>query len=130
MAAEDLLGALSLGADRPHVFDSGHVAIACEVASQIALAIRQTRLYAAEQRARRLAETLSAANLALTQTLDLDTILDTLLEYLEQLVPYDSASAMVYEADARLVVRSVRGAARWGDAQLTLNLALDVATSP
>ncbi len=130
MAAEDLLGALSLGADRPHMFDSGHVAIACEVASQIALAIRQTRLYAAEQRARRLAETLSAANLALTQTLDLDTILDTLLEYLEQLVPYDSASAMVYEADARLVVRSVRGAARWGDAQLTLNLALDVATSP
>jgi signal transduction histidine kinase/DNA-binding response OmpR family regulator len=85
---------------------------------------------AAEQRARRLAETLSAANLALTQTLDLDTILDTLLEYLEQLVPYDSASAMVYEADARLVVRSVRGAARWSDAQLTLNLALDVATSP
>ena len=83
-----------------------------------------------EQRARRLAETLSAANLALTQTLDLDTILDTLLEYLEQLVPYDSASAMVYEANARLVVRSVRGAARWGDVQLTLNLALDVATSP
>jgi signal transduction histidine kinase/FixJ family two-component response regulator len=83
-----------------------------------------------EQRARRLAETLSAANLALTQTLDLDTILDTLLEYLKQLVPYDSASAMVYEADARLVVRSVRGAARWGDVQLTLNLVLDVATSP
>ncbi len=130
IAAGDLLGVLSLEADQPRAFAPEHVAIAREVADQIAVAIRQTRLYAAEQRARRLAETLRAANLALTQTLDLDTILDTLLEYLGQLVPYDSASAMVYEADARLIVRSVRGEARWGDLALTRDLVLDAAASP
>jgi PAS domain S-box-containing protein len=91
---------------------------------------RLQMLYAAEQHARRSAEILRAANLALTQTLDLDTILDTLLEYLEQLVPYDSASAMVYEADARIVVRSVRGEARWGDLHLVREMVLEVASFP
>jgi signal transduction histidine kinase len=129
-AAGDLVGVLSLGAEQPRAFAPDHVAIAREVANEIAVAIRQARLYAAEQQARRLAETLRAANLAQTRTLDLDTILDTLLEYLRQLVPYDSAAAMVCDADARLTVRSVSGEARWGDARLGRGHALDIRSSP
>jgi signal transduction histidine kinase/CheY-like chemotaxis protein len=130
IAAGNLVGVLSLGADQPRAFAPDHVAIAREVANEIAVAIRQARLYAAEQRARRLAETLRAANLAQTQTLDLDTILDTLLEYLRQLVPYDSAAAMVCDADTHLTVRSVSGEARWGDARLSPGLVLDISSSP
>jgi PAS domain S-box-containing protein len=73
---------------------------------------RQTRLYIEEQRARQVAETLRAANLALTQTLDLDTVLETFLEHLGQIVPYDSANIMLLEANSRLIVRGVRGDAR------------------
>jgi hypothetical protein len=84
---------------------------------------------AREQRARQLAETLRVANLAQTMTLDLDTILDTLLEYLAQLIPYDSAAAMVYDANTRLTVRSVSGEAHWDDLPLTPGLVLDVPAS-
>jgi signal transduction histidine kinase len=81
---------------------------------------------AREQRARQLAETLRVANLAQTMTLDLDTILGTLLEYLAQLIPYDSAAAMVCDADARLTVRSVSGEAHWDDVPLIHGMVLDI----
>jgi signal transduction histidine kinase len=46
----------------------------------------------AERAQRQLAETLTAANQALTQSLNLETVLETLLEYVARLVPYDNAT--------------------------------------
>ncbi|RME00791.1 MAG: PAS domain S-box protein, partial [Bacteroidetes bacterium] len=46
------------------------------------------RTLAAEQEARQLAETIQAANVALSRSLDRDVILETLLDYLGQLVAY------------------------------------------
>lgn len=65
--------------------------------------------YRAEYEARRVAETLYIANLALTQSLDLDTVLESLLDYLVRLVPYDSANVMLFESETRLAVRATRG---------------------
>jgi signal transduction histidine kinase len=125
VAAEALLGVLTVGSRRPGAFAPDHIAIASELANQLAVAIRQARLYAAEQRARRQAEHLRAANLALTQSLDLATILDTLLEHLKQLVPYDSASAMVLRDGTHLVVWSAQGAPRWDAVPLERHAVLD-----
>jgi PAS domain S-box-containing protein len=50
------------------------------------------------------AEALRKATLALTQNLRMDAVLDTLLQSLVHIVPYDSASVILTEADGRLFV--------------------------
>jgi PAS domain S-box-containing protein len=57
----------------------------------------------------RTAETLRAANLALTQSLTLEVVLERLLDCLSRLVPYDSANVMLLEQGWRLVVQASRG---------------------
>jgi len=58
---------------------------------------------------------LRAATLALTQTLELDTVLSTLLEYLEQLVPYDAANVMLRVSDTHIAMLAIRGYERWAN---------------
>lgn len=52
---------------------------------------------------------LNAADLALMQSLDLQVVLHTLLDYLGQLVPYDTASVMLAEPGMHLSIESTRG---------------------
>jgi signal transduction histidine kinase len=69
----------------------------------------ELRLYEAEQRARQTAELLRTANIALTQSLDLQTVLETLLDYLADLLPYDSGSILLRRGASGLIVRAIRG---------------------
>jgi len=124
----ELMGALHLGATVPGLFTPQHVAIAREVADHLAVAIQNARLYEAEQHARWTAETLRAANLALTQTLDLDTVLKTLLDYLGQLVPYDTASVMLPNEDGRVTIRAACGDVRWIDPAQVRQVSFDLHT--
>jgi PAS domain S-box-containing protein len=71
------------------------------------------RIEESERRAHQIADTLFAATLALTQTLDLDTVAHTLLDYVGQLVSYDSASVLLVTGETNLVVRAARGYDRW-----------------
>lgn len=80
-----------------------------------AIAAQNAKLYEAELQARQTAETLSAATLALTQTLDLDMVINTLLDYLYPLVPYDSACVLLPQDEGHLIIRVVRGYERWTD---------------
>jgi len=84
-------------------------------------------LLAGEQAARAEAEMLRAASLALSQALSLDTVLESLLDYLRQLVPYDSASVMLLEGDLRLSlrVRWTRGYEASGDANRARAISFD-----
>lgn len=50
------------------------------------------------------ANALRKATLALTQDLEMDSILDTLLQSLLELVPYESAQILLLESDSRLFV--------------------------
>jgi PAS domain S-box-containing protein len=54
--------------------------------------------------ARAEAEALRSATLALTQNLRMDAVLDTLLRCVQDIVPYDSASVILVEAEGRLFV--------------------------
>jgi PAS domain S-box-containing protein len=58
------------------------------------------------------AEILAATNLALSETLSLDAVLDKLLDHLGALVPFDTANVMLLEG-TRLVVRAFRGYEKW-----------------
>jgi len=68
---------------------------------------------------------LQTAPLALTQSLDLDKVLETLLDYLARLVPYDSASVMLLQSD-NLVIRAMRGYEHWTDPQQILGTSFNV----
>jgi PAS domain S-box-containing protein len=75
---------------------------------QVALALARTQQLAAERQRRHEAETLRAANFSLTQTLELERVLDDLLERLGQLIPYDSANVMLFDGDD-VIIRALRG---------------------
>jgi signal transduction histidine kinase len=61
----------------------------------------------AAQRARTVAEALREATLALTRSLDRETVLSTLLEHLRGIVPFDRASVMLIEEARRVSVRAI-----------------------
>ncbi len=61
----------------------------------------------AERRARTVADALREATVALTRSLDRETVLATLLDRLRRMVPFDRASVMLVEEASRVSVRAV-----------------------
>lgn len=74
----------------------------------IGLDVTERKLaHEAEQRARSTAEALREATVALTRSLDRETVLATLLDRLRRLVPFDRASIMLIEEASRVSVRAI-----------------------
>jgi PAS domain S-box-containing protein len=69
----------------------------------------ESRLIQTQQRARQMAETLRAAHIALTQTLDLQTVVETLLEHLAQVVPYHSGDILLHKTASSLTLYALKG---------------------
>ena len=88
------------------------------------------RSLAAEKKARKVAEILREANESLSRTLYLDDVLQNLLDYLMQLVPYDSANVMLREGDFHFRVVALRGYERWTDLDAAQKLVFDIRTIP
>src|SRR4029078_2751455 len=65
-------------------------------------------LLAREHAIRQETEILRDANIALTQNLSLERVLETLLDYLARIVPYDSANVMLCDTEWRFVVSAMR----------------------
>jgi PAS domain S-box-containing protein len=130
LAGERIVGFLSLFSDQPGSCSREMADLLRAFAAHAVVAIQNAGLYEAELRARQTAETLSAASLALTQTLDLDMVLNTLLDYLGRLVPYDSASVMLPQDETHLAVRAIRGYEGWTDPQEVLTITLSAKVSP
>ena len=112
---EGIIGTITVQSVAAHAFATNDERLLLILGSQAALAIKNARLFAAEQQARFVAETLRAANVALTKTLDLDSVLTTLLEYIYRLVPYDSANVMLCQGTDQLVLSALRGYENWVD---------------
>jgi len=69
------------------------------LADQAAVAIENTRLYREQHTHRRQAEALRRSALALVSTIKLDEVIDRILNELQQVVPYDSASVQLLKGD-------------------------------
>ena len=98
------------------------VGLAETIAGQVASAVENVRLFEQEQQQRKFAENLRQVSTVLTQSLDLETVLDTLLEYLEKFVPYDSASVLLLEREEFISIKSIRGYEKWTDVELVQNM--------
>src|SRR2546425_924702 len=93
--------------------------------------LERTRDLASEQQARLHAEVMRDANLALTCDLSLERILDTLLDHLHKLVPYDSANVMLADGDSRFVVSALKGYENFlADPNLPRGNAFEAASNP
>jgi PAS domain S-box-containing protein len=120
------IGFLCLDWDVPNAFSAEDVERLQAFADQAGVAARNAHLFTSVQKARQTAETLRAAYLALTQSLDLGTICERLLDYLRQLVPYDSATIFLLEDSKTLTARAVRGYQRWSDSSAALSVSFDL----
>ncbi len=87
-------------------------------------------LLAREQAIRRETEILRDANIALTQDLSLERVVETLLDFLSQLVPYDSANVMLLKGDAQFVVSALRRYEAYQDVETARFIALDANSNP
>jgi PAS domain S-box-containing protein len=87
-------------------------------------------LLAREEAVLRETEILRDANIALTENLSLDNILETLLDYLIKLVPYDSANVMLRRDDSQFVVSALRRYEGFQDVETTRAIAFDGNTNP
>lgn len=87
-------------------------------------------LSASERKQRQLAETLRASAQALTETLDLDIVLRTLLRHIRSLVQSDTASVILLEGESLLAVRAVEGYEQWTDPNRILSLKVDGERNP
>jgi PAS domain S-box-containing protein len=125
-----VIGTWNISSRQVGAYNTDDLDIAQSMADQLAIAIENAQLFEAEQYARQTAETLRSANLALTQTIDLDTVLETLLDYLGRLVPYDSANVMLLEEGTRVAVRAVRGYENWTDPELARTFTFDSKANP
>ncbi len=126
MVGNEVLGVLYAFDIEPREYSPEDLDFIYTLANRAAAAIYKVRLFESEREQRKLAETLRSANLALTQTLDLDTVLDTLLVFLAQLVPYDGANVMLLETGERFVIRALRGYDGMADTERLAGLGLEV----
>ena len=82
-------------------------------------------LLAREQAIRRETEILRDANIALTQNLSLERVLETLLDFLARLIPYDSANVMLRNEESQFVVSALRRYEGFQDVETTRAIAFD-----
>ena len=87
-------------------------------------------LLAREHAIRQETEILRDANIALTQNLSLERVLETLLDYLVRLVPYDSANVMLCDTDQRFVVSALRRYEGYQNIQDTRAIVFDGLKNP
>ncbi|MGD2049123.1 MAG: GAF domain-containing protein, partial [Chloroflexota bacterium] len=102
----EVIGSLNLGRGIPIPFADDQIEIISEVAELLAVAIQDSRYLESELLRRREAETLIDITAEMTSSLDMDQVLNSILEHLHRLVPYDSACIFLKEKDQ---LRAVAG---------------------
>ncbi len=84
----------------------------------------------AERKARNVAEALREATVALTRSRDRETVLETLLDRLRRMVPFDRAQVMLVEETSRVSVRAVYDGERVVPLAVEARAAFDPADHP
>lgn len=107
---DQLIGILTITSPQPGFFEQSDVAMLSILADQAAFAIDNARLFKAEQKRRRLADTLISIARTINSTLNLNEVLNLILEQLDLLIDYDVSSILLYDEDnERLSISAVHG---------------------
>ncbi|MEI2611019.1 MAG: GAF domain-containing protein [Candidatus Promineifilaceae bacterium] len=104
----ELIGVMEAIHHQAEGFNEGDLQVLEAAATWTAVAIDNARLFEAQQQARQTAESLRDANLKLTQSLKLNTVVETLLDHLDNLLKSDQSCVLFPEGD-KLRVWMARG---------------------
>lgn len=105
---DELIGTMTVTTGHVHEFTPEELVIGREIAGSLAVALQHRRWLEAEQAAREREATLREVAQSLTADLDLDSVLRSILDQLEKIVPTASSAIFLQEGD-RLHVRASRG---------------------
>lgn len=111
----------SIGIDsigRVRIFTEDEQNLALTLASSLAAAIENARLFAAEQEARRTADTLRDVARMLSETFDPEEVIQIILSELRTVIPYDTASIMLMDGIGLRIV-AMRG---WDEHDAPINV--------
>jgi diguanylate cyclase (GGDEF)-like protein len=97
MLRDKCLGVINVESHDLDAFDAEDMDTMEWLAARAAAAIHNAQLHAAEREQRTLADTLRNIGLTLSAELNPDAILDTLLDHVARVVPYDSACVLMLE---------------------------------
>ncbi|NOT04545.1 MAG: GAF domain-containing protein [Anaerolineales bacterium] len=92
IAKENAIGIITLDSYQTARFTEEDAELGLAIASHASIAIENARLFDAEQRRRKQAESLRIATEALTTSVEMDKVFEIIFDSLAELVPYDSAS--------------------------------------
>ncbi len=109
----EVIGVLGVHNLLPDNYSDGDLSLLLTVAAQFSLALDNARLLEAEQERRRIASTLMDVSRDVSSTLDYAEVLDRVLEQMQRVVNYDSASILLVSADcedgSRMVLAATHG---------------------
>jgi GAF domain-containing protein len=105
---EKLIGVINAESRQLNFFTEEDERLLNTIAGTLATAIEKLHLFDAEHTRRQEAETLREAAAAVSSSLDLDQVLNTILISLKRVVPYDSASVILLEGE-KLRLVAVQG---------------------
>jgi signal transduction histidine kinase/CheY-like chemotaxis protein len=100
----ELLGVLDIQHERRDAFDAEDKAVLLALADQVAIAIRNARLYYAEKQRRALAESMEETGRVLSSSLDMGQVPGRILERLAAVVPYERGAVLLQEGDATRII--------------------------
>jgi diguanylate cyclase (GGDEF)-like protein len=124
---EECIGVLNVESVQVNAFSEDDLEMLEMLGVRAATAIHNARLHAAERQQRELAATLQDIGLTLATELDPQAILDTLLDHVVRVVPYDSACVLMLDAGGRDVwVERQRGYEKFGATQLVTSFRHEV----
>ena len=103
-----ILGAINAESLKIDMFTEADEQLLTTIASTLATAMEKLRLLEAEKKRRQNAETLREATVALTTSLDLIPLLESVMDSLFKILPYDSAS-IAMERDGEMEIIAGRG---------------------
>jgi len=89
-----------------------------------------TALSMLEHQQRKAAETLSQASVALSETLDIQHVMETILDYIQLVLPVDAALLILSEGDNQYRIRCVRASEEQNPVMTLLNQTIDLLNEP
>ncbi len=106
---KNLSGVIGVQSAAPDAFSPADVRLLKQLRLEAGLALKNANLYQNERTQRQWAEILSQVGTVLTSSVDLDTVLNTILEQISFLIPLSSVHIILIENDQVVNVRELQG---------------------
>ena len=111
MVREQLVGVMTLTHPQPDFFNEEHLSLVQAIAERAALSVLNGRLYAESQRRAKVMSALARSAAAISASLEIEEVLQTILEQTSKALDVEAASLALVEAGGQtLVFRAASGA--------------------